>query len=419
MKWLKEVIAKVNKYPVDRHSIPQSLLNVEEKTRASIFPWRGQFTPEFIEVLLTYYSHNGNVVLDPFVGSGTVLFEAARKRLECHGTEINPAAIEIAKLSQFANIDTDDRMKYIKKAKDILSKVAGYENLLNFMDGEEWHRKRKLSFEEAFVNAVKMAPDELTRTLIISTFMRSIASKNKHLLNVFTIQAKAIRELPYSPKPCKVYLCDARMLPFADESVDLIITSPPYINVINYHQSYRPLMELLGWDMLYVAKSEIGSNRKHRQNRFLTVIQYCLDMLQALCEMRRVIKPNGRVIIVIGRESKVRGVSFENYKILSALAIGGSGFELICRQERKYINRFGERVIEDILHFSPIEKEVPRADHKFARSIARYFLESALENVKGSIREDVREDIASAINEINAVTPSPIFDPKRARKAKC
>lgn len=43
----------------------------------------------------------------------------------------------------------------------------------------------------------------------------------------------------------------------------LVLTSPPYINVYNYHQQYRASAEALGWDLLEVAKTEIGSNRKH------------------------------------------------------------------------------------------------------------------------------------------------------------
>lgn len=411
MAEIREIVAEVNKCPVDRNSIPQPLLNVENKKRTSVFPWRGQFTPKLIEILLTYYSHSDAVVLDPFAGSGTVLFEAARKRLECYGTEINPAAIEIAKLSQFVNIKIDKRVECIRRARDTINRVVGDGSLPSFIDNKRQHSKKSLSFEEAFVETVKMAPDEQTRTLIICTFMRSIGSKSKDLFDAFAKQVKVVREMPYSPKPCRPFLCDARALPFEDESIDLVITSPPYINVFNYHQNYRRLMELLGWNILYIAKSEIGSNRKHRQNRFLTVIQYCLDMLQALCEMRRIIKPDGRVIIVIGRESKIRGISFENYKILSALAIGG-GFKLICRQERGYINRFGERITEDIIHLIPVKDEKPKPDYKLASDIAKYFLEDALNKAEG----DIKEDIASAISQVNVVHPSPILRPEKARK---
>jgi hypothetical protein len=64
---------------------------------------------------------------------------------------------------------------------------------------------------------------------------------------------------------------------------ELIVTSPPYINVFNYHQNHRAILELLGFDLAATsAASELGSNRKNRGNRFRTVIQYALDMEAAL-----------------------------------------------------------------------------------------------------------------------------------------
>ena len=47
--------------------------------------------------------------------------------------------------------------------------------------------------------------------------------------------------------------------------------------MFNYHQKYRRSVEALDCNILAIARSEIGSNRQNRGNRFLTVIQYCLD----------------------------------------------------------------------------------------------------------------------------------------------
>src|SRR5947208_12976005 len=112
--------------------------------------------------------------------------------------------------------------------------------------------------------------------------------------------------MPYTKASLKFFNCDARRLPIQDGLIGLVITSPPYINVFNYHQQYRASVEALGWDLLEVARSEIGSNRKHRGNRFLTVIQYCLDMTDAILELRRVCTDGARIILVVGRESNVR-----------------------------------------------------------------------------------------------------------------
>ncbi len=75
-----------------------SLLNIEDKNRSNLFAWRGQFSPQLIEHLLDAYCQPGSVVLDPFAGSGTVLYEAAAMSLPAYGFEINPAAWCFSKL---------------------------------------------------------------------------------------------------------------------------------------------------------------------------------------------------------------------------------------------------------------------------------------------------------------------------------
>ena len=46
--------------------IPQSALDIEDKVRANLFAWRGQFSPQLVEALLTAYCPAEAVVLDPF-----------------------------------------------------------------------------------------------------------------------------------------------------------------------------------------------------------------------------------------------------------------------------------------------------------------------------------------------------------------
>lgn len=77
---LGEVIAT---YSIDREFLPQKKLDITERTRTSLYPWRGQFSPSLVDLLLEAYACDSAVVLDPFVGSGTTLFESARHGLEC------------------------------------------------------------------------------------------------------------------------------------------------------------------------------------------------------------------------------------------------------------------------------------------------------------------------------------------------
>lgn len=396
-------LSEIDRLPIDQESIAQERLDLVNRYRTSLFPWRGQFSPELIEILLTKYASKESVIVDPFVGSGTTLFEAARKSLSCFGAEIHPAAVEMASAVHFVNIEIPERKDHIRKARAIIDKYIPVHH------GTELYKGNKQSLKALLQEMLHEADHiPLVHNIITNTIIRYMAFCDKidplAFFNAFT-QIKAIIEnLPYNNKLCRVYLCDARTLPLDDESIDLIVTSPPYINVFNYHQNYRKAMELMGWNLLSVAKSEFGSNRKNRGNRFLTVVQYMIDMLQALVEMRRLVHSDGRIIIVIGRESQVRGISFQNGRILAALAVGGAGLRLALRQERKFKNKFGETIYEDLLHFVPAVKPHQVSDD-FARSLAQHALDEAAKNAPDNVRNDILAAGKAAI-----VQPSPYFD---------
>ncbi|OAD20333.1 methyltransferase, partial [Candidatus Thiomargarita nelsonii] len=161
---------------------------------------------------------------------------------------------------------------------------------------------------------------------------------------------------PFSEKPIACHLSDARNTHLNENGFDFVITSPPYINVFNYHQNYRRSVELLGWDVLSVAKSEIGANRKFRSNRFLTVIQYCMDMAQVFIELSRVCKNNAQLILVVGRESNVRKTAFYNAELLKTIATELLCMEFIQQQHRVFKNKFGKNIFEEILHLK-VNKE--------------------------------------------------------------
>jgi adenine-specific DNA methylase len=99
-------------------TILQEILNIEEKKRSNLFTWRGQFSPQLIESILSSYCPMGSVILDPFAGSGTVLFEAAGMELSAFGFEINPSAWSFCKLYEFANVSHGLREQSILELRE-------------------------------------------------------------------------------------------------------------------------------------------------------------------------------------------------------------------------------------------------------------------------------------------------------------
>ncbi|MGA3373278.1 MAG: DNA methyltransferase [Terracidiphilus sp.] len=384
--------------PIDRESIHQELLDLDLRGRTNLFPWRGQFSPCLVEVLLSEYSSHTDRVFDPFVGAGTTLFESSRKQLASCGTEINPAAVAMAETVGFIPLDLRERSLRIQATELLLDKTFG-SDLPLFRRSEE-------SIKSRLVGLINEAPSASDRLLLTNSLFRALKSTAdidlSSLYQTFRQYAEIVRSLPFSTKECRVFQKDARRTCLADASVDLVITSPPYINVFNYHQNNRPAMELLGVDVLEVAKSEFGSNRKNRGNRFLTVVQYCLDLYAALTELRRVIKTSGRAIFVVGRESKVLGVPFQNGSLVASIA-EMAGFTLGLRQERKFMNMFGELIYEDILHF--ISKPQPTIKRD-ARELAIQALKQGLD---GNHSTAARGAMKDAIQLAQNVKQSPLF----------
>jgi DNA modification methylase len=407
---MDNLIKKVTEISYDKESIAQESLNLANKFRAGLFPWRGQFSPELIEIFLDKYSQDTSIVLDPFVGSGTTLFEALRKGLTCYGAEINPSAIEMSRTAQLANLSLTDRKAVIREAIALTEKLFRPSTWDLFSYQEEYSPQRVRVADDELLKALvqETKNDALIQNFITNALIRYMnycsPRARKDFFRALQEHARIVESIPYSDKACKVFHSDARSIPLADKSVDLIITSPPYINVFNYHQNNRPAMELIGWDLLDIAKSEIGSNRKHRQNRFLTVIQYALDMLDVLQEMYRLLRPHGRAIIVVGRESHIRGASFRNGLLVAVLAIGGAKFQLETRQERMFVNKFGETIYEDILHLVPGSDPIITGD-TLARSVAIWSLDQAYKNVEPQVGLEILE----AKKRAATVRRSPLF----------
>ena len=105
---------------LDRLEVSQAALNIEKKCRSNPLPWRGQFSPQLVQVLLNKYADRNTVVLDPFVGSGTVLLEAGRAGLEAFGTEVNPAAVTLARTYRFINVPVEFRQSCLDEVSALL-----------------------------------------------------------------------------------------------------------------------------------------------------------------------------------------------------------------------------------------------------------------------------------------------------------
>ena len=144
---------------------------------------------------------------------------------------------------------------------------------------------------------------------------------------------------------CRIVDGDARSLPFPDCSVDLIVTSPPYANALDYMRAHKfslawlgdPIPSLTELRREYIGSESAGSKAAPVGQLPATVgavvervgeadpaksrvlRRYFSDMSDSISEMQRVLKPGSAVVIVVG-PSTMRGILVPTHECLADLA---------------------------------------------------------------------------------------------------
>ena len=394
--------------PLDRESLPQSRLDIAERVRTNLLPWNGQFSPQLVEGLLSVYAHRGATVLDPFVGSGTSLVEAARLGLASRGSDLNPAAVTLARVYQLINLDASAREDSVRCLRESLYGIIGppYGPLFCGNSCVTGRKELEAALVRLWRESTSGPKKDLAAALVVlcDFFQNRLDTETVH--KNWQRLERVVRHLPSSTSPVSVQHADARALPMESGTVDLVFTSPPYINVHNYHQQFRRSVEALECDVLAIAHSEIGSNRQNRGNRFRTVAQYALDMVLALREMARTAKTGAHLILVLGRESAVRGTRFFNGELVAELAVSGVGLVMERRQERVFRNRFGNNIYEDILHFRTTGEIMDPDDALIA---ARQTAGQVLAASRSLAPQKERSGLEDALARISESSPSPML----------
>lgn len=370
----------------------QDLLNIVDKSRTSSFAWKGQFSPQLIEFLLSQYP-SATSILDPFCGSGTVIYESLlHNKTQICGIDINPAAIIFTKFSEYSRYNLVERKEYFSvTVHEIVQKID------------------KDLYPEAIVNTKILnhfKNNHLAQCILLHAFKDKNEVNIEKIFKSISYVEKRLLQLPFSESTTfNVIEGDSRLLPFKSEEFDLIITSPPYINVFNYHHNYRKAIEALGILPLVIAKSEIGANRKFRANRFNIVTQYCIDMALSLYEMHRVTKHNKNIILIVGTLSNVRGQQFYNGEIIFLLALLLKCFKLNNKYEREFKNRYGHTIKEEVLIFNnKIFKEIEISKIiSIGRNIANFVLKNTLLATQKEDKTFI--EIEEALNNINNINP--------------
>lgn len=273
-----------------------------------LFPYRGKFHPQMIKALMNVLSvKEGELMLDPMCGSGTLNVEAALTGINSIGIDKNPFAVFISKVKlESSSLDLEllnEMSKNLKETSNEFLKTKRVKEELLFSKDEE--SKIKRLFLLAFLDSMGYA--RRTTKNITQLFPQVLSRYIKQVKSFLTISRKLNLKLGMG----KIENADARDISMIkDASVDGVITSPPYSFAIDYAENDRPQLEYLGFDVDKLKNEMIGLTGKTRKEKLQ---RYFDDMNRVVSEISRVLKTGKYAVIIIGsNDIQTGGVRLEN-----------------------------------------------------------------------------------------------------------
>ncbi len=295
----------------------------------SLHPYPAKFPPQLPRTILSKFGENVQTVLDPFCGSGTTLVEARLQGYNAIGVDVNGLSSLLSKVKAtpltyeelqnikifIEKVSNEDKQWSIMRPKIEVKQIEGLEhwfqnnvaeeltcllNLINELKGNNEKDFLKIVFSSIIVKVSNQESD--TR----------FAAKNKSIPNNYTFQQFITRGKDYLsrivefsdkvPKQgfLKLLNADSRNLNMLEnESVDIIITSPPYANTYDYYLYHKFRKRWLDIDVKFAQNNEIGSRREYSSLK-RSAEQWAMDLKLCFAEMYRLLKDNGFAFVVIG-----------------------------------------------------------------------------------------------------------------------
>lgn len=338
----------------------------------ALFHWQpGTFASQIPAALIGLLSEAGENVLDPFCGVGTTLVEAQRLSRRPIGFDLNPisAMAAFAKCLTLATPTIERKIRALISSASaaIESPIFGANN--RPVDPEtvqlKWYTKEtRESLAKLFHSIASLTGTDATiARSAFSSILLSVCRETRHwgyvcdntkpqdssiksrdvleayssslmrLLGAYQTRQQnldAFSGKDQSLIASRIECVDAieGCSTLANESVDLVITSPPYFGVVDYIKAQRLSFEWFGIEIEKLRRGEIGARSKRHRH---TARQDYIDELGAvILELARVLKTGRHVVMVIG-ESKKRGHVLDD---IGAAALS-SGLELTDQISRR------------------------------------------------------------------------------------
>jgi DNA modification methylase len=391
----------------------------EDSSYAShdVHAFAAKFPPQLPRAFIRGLTAPGDVVLDPMMGSGTTIVEALLEGRRGIGLDIDPLALRVSQAKTIP-MRTDDLrdsgLKVISLAQDLLSDHGTIESLIQKFDSrtqefiDYWFYPNTQRELAALVLSIQTVDVSLVRRFLELTFSSIIVTKSggvsrardlahsrphldkeknpKNALEQFSLRLqkniKSMAHLDTKGALAAPLPGDARSMPLRDEVIDLIVTSPPYANALDYMRAHKFPLVWLGESVVnlielrarYIGAEKItGAQYAELPDKTESIIRqlaerdrkkssilrkYFAEMKAVLAEMYRVLRKDSPAIVVIG-PSIMRGIDVQTHHCLAEIAretgfsVAGVVQRSLDRNKRMMPARFGKKtdaMIEQRMH---------------------------------------------------------------------
>lgn len=368
---------------------------------------------------------HSDTIFESFAGCGTTLVSAQKRGIQAIGNEGQELMYDIIKAKLNWNINSENILSILKDIENTINVSKNsfeYHELLQTLYSDEnlfqlyVIRDYIEDLAEEIKLFLKLALTQTLHKVSIHPIAIPYISRSKFLNNTlsgFEMFSKTVKKMledltEYQDfdKTTNIFLHDSRKLndDIADSSCSVCITSPPYLNNLDYGEVSKVCSHFYGitnnWGDItqkvrknlvtgatthyketdfnldrwkendfYLANKKvvdeilpdieqikkISKERKGKKSFDILALYYFEDMYKVLIEMRRVLKTGKRAYLVLG-DSAPYGVFIDTTKILGdiALNIGFNDFKIVKIRERgtkwtSLKNRHSLKLSENIL----------------------------------------------------------------------
>lgn len=297
-----------------------------------------KYIPQIPRYFIEKYTKVGDWVYDPFLGCGTTLVECKLLNRNGIGIDCNPIAtlVSNSKTRKLSSEEIIAIQNFIEEIESVISKrdkkfhaIHSSLNVTEFDNKDHWFQENvqiEISFLKTSIKKMRRNSIQVFLNVCLSSIIVEVsnqesdtryASKEKGIenfktLKVFVKKCKMmiVRISKYSElasdSTVKIYTQSSESVPFIkNESIDLVVTSPPYANTYDYYLYHKSRMNWLDYDFKSVQQVEIGSRDKHSSKK-MKIDNFLSSLDRCFGEACRVLKKGKYAIIVIG-DSVIRG----------------------------------------------------------------------------------------------------------------